>query len=91
MRICRQYLVEGRVQGVFFRAGTEETASRLGLTGWVRNLRDGRVELIACGDEENLMQLEAWLRRGPTGARVAAVTSSAVTPEEVFDDFRVRF
>jgi len=76
---------------VFFRAGTEEAARRLGLTGWVRNLRDGRVELIACGDEENLAQLETWLRRGPTGARVAAVTSSVVTPEEGFDDFRVRF
>lgn len=87
---CRHYLVTGRVQGVFFRASTQQMARRLGLTGWVRNLADGRVEVIACADASILAQFETWLARGPSGAHVTSVTASAIVPEEAFDDFRVR-
>ncbi len=62
--------VSGRVQGVFFRARTCEVATRLGLAGWVRNLPDGRVELLAEGPGEALEQLLAFCRVGPAGARV---------------------
>ncbi|OGI38849.1 MAG: acylphosphatase, partial [Candidatus Muproteobacteria bacterium RBG_16_62_13] len=62
---CRHYLVSGQVQGVFFRATAQETANALGLCGWVRNTGDDRVELVACGSEASLGELERWLRRGP--------------------------
>jgi len=66
-------VIEGRVQGVFYRASTETVARRLGLRGWVRNRDDGAVELAAEGDEAALGQLLEWCRRGPAGARVTAV------------------
>lgn len=69
-------LVAGRVQGVFFRASTREQALRLGLTGYARNLPDGRVEVLAFGPA--LDQLLDWLRVGPPHAQVTAVTSEFV-------------
>ncbi len=72
------FLVAGQVQGVFFRASTREQALRLGLTGTVRNLPDGRVEVLACGSAAALDQLRDWLRLGPPLARVTAVTSEFV-------------
>ena len=69
MNRCRHFLVSGQVQGVFFRASTETTARRLGLTGWVRNRRDGCVELVACGEAAPLKELEQWLWQGPPPAR----------------------
>ena len=68
-----RFIVEGRVQGVFYRASTQETATRLGLTGWVRNRRDGSVELEACGDAGVIDRLERWLWQGPQMASVTAV------------------
>jgi acylphosphatase len=89
MSRCRHFLVSGQVQGVFFRASAESTARRLGLTGWVRNLRDGRVELIACGEEVPLKELEQWLWQGPPHARVEQVVSGGVELQ-TFRDFSVR-
>ena len=75
MNRCRHFLVSGQVQGVFFRAATEAAARRLGVTGWVRNLADGSVELVACGAETKLSELERWLWQGPPHARVEQVTT----------------
>jgi acylphosphatase len=72
MRTAR-FLVSGRVQGVCFRAGTREQALALGLSGVARNLADGRVEVIACGDRQALDALERWLHRGPPAAQVEQV------------------
>lgn len=69
-----RYLIEGRVQGVGFRYATIRMAERLGLTGWVRNLPDGRVEVEAHGDDRAMDALENWLWEGPTHARVSRVT-----------------
>lgn len=66
-------LIEGRVQGVFFRASAAATANRLGVKGWVRNRPDGAVELLAEGEKETIDDLVAWCRRGPNGARVENV------------------
>jgi acylphosphatase len=66
-------LVTGKVQGVAFRAHTREIARSLGLTGWVRNLPDGRVEALAEGDEKSLESFIAWCHKGPRSARVAGV------------------
>ncbi|SFN71311.1 acylphosphatase [Dokdonella immobilis] len=70
---CARFHVSGHVQGVSFRAGTRAQALRLRLRGHARNLRDGRVEVLAEGSEEALQQLEQWLRQGPIGARVDEV------------------
>jgi acylphosphatase len=85
---CRHFLVSGRVQGVFYRAATQETARQLGLTGWVRNLPDGRVELTACGEPSRVAELERWLWQGPPHARVEAVNSRDVDLHS-FTDFSV--
>ena len=66
----RRLRIHGRVQGVFFRAWTAEQARELGLTGWVRNRRDGSVELIAFGEQGALDALIHRCGRGPSGARV---------------------
>ncbi|RME35652.1 MAG: acylphosphatase [Gammaproteobacteria bacterium] len=90
-RECRHYLVSGRVQGVWFRASTCERARELGLPGWVRNLPDGRVELVAAGPVERLKALEEWLWQGPPMARVTGVDSRPCTGEEPLPDpFEVR-
>ena len=68
-----QIAVRGRVQGVFFRASTQDQARRLLLSGWVRNQTDGSVEIAAEGDPDQLAQLLAWCRHGPSGARVDGV------------------
>lgn len=65
--------ISGRVQGVWFRASTQKEAVKLGVTGWVRNLPDGRVEVMAFGTREQLDQLRAWLKRGPEHAVVKEV------------------
>jgi acylphosphatase len=67
-------VVQGRVQGVFFRAATAEQAARLSLRGWARNLPDGRVEVVAAGAAEAVEQLVEWLWEGPPAARVSGVT-----------------
>ena len=64
-----RFIVSGRVQGVWFRASTREQALALGLRGFARNLPDGRVEVLAAGDDAALDRLAAWLRQGPPLAR----------------------
>jgi acylphosphatase len=71
--VCRRCLVSGHVQGVYFRASTRELALSLGVTGYARNLRDGRVEVLACGTAEAVAALCNWLSDGPPGARVGEV------------------
>ena len=73
MGVARRYVVSGRVTGVGFRYFAQDAARREGLTGFVRNLPDGRVEALAEGDEESLTRFERALRRGPSRARVEHV------------------
>ena len=76
--------ITGRVQGVFYRVSTKEIAQKLNLKGWVRNLPDGRVEIVAQGDENRLKDLIAWAWQGSPGAHVLDVL---VTWEEVRHEF----
>lgn len=76
-------LVSGRVQGVFFRASTREEARRLGLSGYARNLADGRVEVLACGPRVAVAALRDWLRLGPPLARVEALACEPVPYQEL--------
>lgn len=72
MSVRRAY-VSGVVQGVAFRWHTREKALELGVRGWVRNLRDGRVEVLAEAEEEVLEKFFSWLQVGPSAARVTGV------------------
>jgi len=65
--------ISGRVQGVSYRAYTQHEATQLGLSGWVRNCPDGRVELVAEGEQEALQQLVLWCHQGPPAAHVTYV------------------
>jgi len=65
--------ISGRVQGVFFRANARREALRLGVKGWVRNLRDGRVEAVIEGEEDKVKMMVEWCKRGPPGAIVSKV------------------
>jgi acylphosphatase len=69
----RQIRVQGRVQGVGFRYALRDQAERLGITGWVRNRSDGSVQALLQGEQAAIDRLLAWARRGPPGARVAAL------------------
>lgn len=84
------FWVSGRVQGVFFRQSTTERARELGLTGWVRNLPDGRVEAIAEGQAEALDHLIAFCRVGPPAARVAQLDLAWEAPTGEFVTFETR-
>ncbi len=83
--------ITGRVQGVNFRFYTREEAQRLGLTGWVRNLDDGRVEAVFQGEAGAVEAMLAWCRQGPSAARVddLQVTREVATGE--FQGFGVRW
>lgn len=74
-------LVTGRVQGVFYRAATRERANELGVSGWVRNLPDGRVEARVEGDPGAVEDLLAWMRQGPPSAVVDELEAEPVEPE----------
>jgi len=88
--VCKHFKVTGRVQGVSFRAYTQRKAHSLKLTGWVRNCSDGSVELIACGLENALSDLEEWLHDGPDFARVVDIIAEDAEPEG-FDEFQIRY
>ena len=77
--VVKRYLVTGRVQGVFFRASTARVARRLELTGYAKNLADGRVEVLACGMAHAVAELEAWLWQGPSASSVTDVGGETLT------------
>jgi acylphosphatase len=77
MSIAVSLRIRGRVQGVGFRAWLVQEADRRGVTGWVRNRRDGSVEALLCGSEPVVRELIEACRRGPAAARVEAVETAA--------------
>lgn len=77
-------IIEGRVQGVWFRDSTRREASRLNVTGWVKNRYDGNVELIAEGSHEDVKELTAWCHVGPPAAQVTNV-------KEIIEDYTGEF
>jgi acylphosphatase len=87
---ARRYVVQGRVQGVGFRWFVQRRATALGVTGYVRNLDDGDVEVLAAGTPESLDRLREELRRGPMGASVSAVHESDA-PGQGFRSFEITY
>lgn len=83
-------IIEGRVQGVGFRMFVKDNARSLGVDGWVRNLRDGTVEVVAEGDREKLSHLLNSLHRGPPAARVTKVHPEWQEPSDQLNGFRVK-
>jgi acylphosphatase len=82
--------ISGLVQGVFFRANTQTKAEELGVSGWVKNLADGRVEVVAEGEMKKLEELVAWSRQGPSGARIDTVEVGWEEATGEFSRFQIR-
>jgi len=82
--------IQGKVQGVSFRYFTVQEAKSFNLTGWVRNLWDGRVEVLLNGDEEAVKSMVEWCEDGPPSASVENVEISWEEPTNEFTNFRVR-
>ncbi|MBI3855521.1 MAG: acylphosphatase [Planctomycetes bacterium] len=83
--------ISGTVQGVSFRASTQEEARRRSIVGWVRNLEDGRVEALAQGTKDKVDELVAWCRKGPPAAKVDKVEVSGREVGDEFRTFEVRY
>lgn len=79
---CIKALISGRVQGVFFRDSTRRQALQWDISGQAINLRDGRVEVIACGEAESLQKLIDWLHHGPEYAEVSDVQVESIAPRD---------
>lgn len=89
--IRKHLIIEGRVQGVFFRDSARRQALSVGVTGWVRNRPDGTVEAVVEGPEDRVGQFVAWCRRGPSAARVDRVQQAPETWTGEFDSFHVTY
>jgi acylphosphatase len=81
--VHRHVVIRGRVQGIGYRAWTEVTALEHGLEGWVRNCRDGSVEAVFGGAEDDVAAMIAQCRRGPPGARIDAIDQSEASSDEI--------
>jgi acylphosphatase len=91
MTIRAHVLISGRVQGVFFRQSTRDLANSLCLSGWVRNINDGRVEAMFEGDEEDVRRAVLWCHKGPNGADVESVESDYGQKPEGGEGFQILF
>lgn len=88
-RVCVRSLISGHVQGVGYRYNTRKKAMALGLTGWVRNLPDGRVEAVVEGDHAQVNSLVEWFQSGPPAARVETVSTHEEQLQH-FESFEIR-
>ena len=90
-KIKAHLIVSGLVKGVFFRDSTRLKAEELGVTGWVRNLSDGRVEIIAEGEKEKVEELVEWVKNGSSSARVDNLDVEWQEYVEEFTSFEIRY
>jgi len=92
MEIARLHIViEGEVQGVFFRASTREESCKLGLKGWVRNCSDGRVEAVFEGKTDKIDQILEWCKKGPPGAMVRNIETIWEQATGDYDSFSIKY
>jgi len=91
MKIRAHVIVSGRVQGIFFRSETRHEAKEHSVKGWVRNLRNGRVEAVFEGEEKAVKELIEFCRRGPAGARVTHVDVMWGSYTGELKDFKIRY
>ena len=90
-RVRAHLIIEGLVQGVYFRANTKRVAEEHGVRGWVRNRPDGTVEAVLEGEKEDVEKVIAWCHRGPWGARVDRVDVEWEEYKGEFRDFSIRY
>jgi acylphosphatase len=90
MKKCAHIIIHGLVQGVYFRAYTQKKAIELNIKGWVRNRREGCVEIIAQGDEENLREFIDWCHIGSPHSQVQEVNVRWSECKEAFNNFEVK-
>lgn len=88
--VARQIRVSGRVQGVGYRVSLQHEARKRGVSGWVRNRRDGTVEAVLQGSPEAVDAVIAWARQGPAGAQVTDVIESAAAQEPASEEVELR-
>ena len=91
MEIRAHVFISGRVQGVFYRAGTRDMAEQLGLTGWVKNTSDGRVEAIFEGEEFAVKDMVTWCHQGPRFSDVSNVTVDYTKFLREFKEFSITY
>jgi len=91
MKLRMHAFVSGLVQGVFFRSETRRVAKNLNVKGWIRNLSDGRVEVLAEGEKENIDKLIEFLKVGPSAATVDKVDIKTESFKNEFNDFEIRY
>lgn len=84
-------LIEGRVQGVFFRATARDLARKLKIKGWIRNRRDGKVELTLEGEEDAVDKMLDWCHQGPSGALVTRVEIKPEPFKGEFEEFTIKY
>lgn len=82
--------ISGRVQGVFFRQNTRKKAQELGITGWVKNLANGRVEALIEGEKDKVNELIEWTKKGSIFSRVDGVDIAWEEYQAEFDDFKIK-
>lgn len=90
-KVRAHIFVSGRVQGVFFRSHTRQKAEEFGVSGWVKNLPDGRVEAVFEGEKEKVEQMIEWAKRGPSVARVNNVDVEWQEYKGEFENFEIRY
>ena len=91
MKVRAHVYISGFVQGVFFRYEARRNAARRGVTGWVRNLRDGRVEAVFEGEKKAVEEMIEFCRRGPPSATIKNVEVRWETPSEEYKSFSVSY
>lgn len=87
MKKCLHLIISGTVQGVYYRASTQNQAQSLDLKGWVRNLNNGNVEVTAYGEEENLKKLLDWCHQGPKFSKVESIQVNWMEEKSDFKGF----
>ncbi len=90
-KIRAHIFVQGMVQGVFFRVKTRQKAKVLGVSGWVKNLPDGRVEVVFEGEKEKVEQIIEWIKKGPLFSRVDDVKVDFEEYKGEFENFEIRY
>jgi len=91
MKSTVHVVISGRVQGVWFRANTKQKAEQLGVTGWVKNTADGKVEALFEGDEKHIQEMIDWCHQGPPSAQVDHVEITEHSSSNGFDGFSVKY
>ncbi|MCF8009809.1 MAG: acylphosphatase [Clostridiales bacterium] len=88
--VTKHVFISGKVQGVYYRDSTREQADRLGITGWVRNLLDGRVEAVFQGPDDKVVEMIQWCWKGPPMSKVEDVEACENTNAESYGDFQIK-